>query len=655
MEALTRLRPYLISYRREIVLSIITLTLVAGAELLIPHQIQRIIDGGISAGDSGVVVTSTLTMLGLALVAMVLVIANIVLAVRVSEGVAADLRASAFRQSQELSYVNLDELQTGEMLVRLTSDINIVKSAVMMTLRMVFRAPLMMVGSLVMLVLTSPKLALLLVVTLPATVALVLWFSGRTEPMFKELQSRLDRVNTILQENIAGVRVVKAFVRAEYEKSRFHEASRRYAEMGIEVNQLTALLLPTMLLIMNLSVAAIVWLGGLSAIEGQLTTGQIVAFTNYMLTTMVPVMMLGMILPRLYAAEASVERILEVVDADPAIKDKPGALELGDELRGRIVLDDVSLHYATDDGTHVPVLCNVSLTAEPGETVAILGATGSGKTSLVNLVPRFYDVTSGAVTVDGLDVRDLSQHSLRRHIGIAPQESVLFDMSVRENIRYGCPGASDERVVAAAKVAQAHDFIMRKPEGYDTPAGRRGANFSGGQRQRIAIARAICSNPKILILDDATSAVDAETESKIQGALDARGTDSTKLVVAQRVSTVLNADKIVVLDDGRVADVGTHGELMETSRIYREIYESQLGAGPGATARAAASHTGADAALEADGAVSPVRSGNAGDAGGAVDTAKSDCGGADAAGAADGASGAHGAGSRDGAKEVPRA
>jgi ATP-binding cassette subfamily B protein len=572
-------------YWREILMALVTLTLVVASELMIPRQIQRVIDQGIGNDDTQVIITSMVIMIGLALTAMALLIANIVFSVRTSEGFAADLRGMAFHRSQELSFSNLDELQTGEMLVRLTSDINITKSALMMTLRMVFRAPLMIVGSLAMLVATSPKLALLLVVILPATVAVIIWFSRRSEPMFKALQARLDIVNTVLQENIAGVRVVKSFVRANHEIQRFGSASRSYMQKGIEVNQLVALLLPTMLLLINLSLAGIVWFGGLLSISGQLTTGEIVAFSNYMLTTMFPVMMLGMILPRLYAAEASVERILQIVDAEPSVRDRPGALVLDpDQVEGRVCFENVSLHYSSDDGTHVPVLRGISLTAEPGETVAILGATGSGKSSLVNLVPRFYDVTEGRVTIDGVDVRDITQHSLRRIVGIAPQESVLFDTTVRDNIRFGRPDASDEEVVAAAKAAQAHDFIMRKPLGYDEPAGRRGANFSGGQRQRIAIARAIAVRPKILVLDDATSAVDAETEAKIHEALHEVIESCTSFIVAQRVSTVLTADKIVVLDDGRVSAIGTHRELMATSRIYREIYDSQLGGGPLAAA-----------------------------------------------------------------------
>ena len=585
MRALRRVAPYLKKYWREILMALVTLTLVVASELMIPRQIQRVIDQGIGNDDTQVIITSMVIMIGLALTAMALLIANIVFSVRTSEGFAADLRGMAFHRSQELSFSNLDELQTGEMLVRLTSDINITKSALMMTLRMVFRAPLMIVGSLAMLVATSPKLALLLVVILPATVAVIIWFSRRSEPMFKALQARLDIVNTVLQENIAGVRVVKSFVRANHEIQRFGSASRSYMQKGIEVNQLVALLLPTMLLLINLSLAGIVWFGGLLSISGQLTTGEIVAFSNYMLTTMFPVMMLGMILPRLYAAEASVERILQIVDAEPSVRDRPGALVLDpDQVEGRVCFENVSLHYSSDDGTHVPVLRGISLTAEPGETVAILGATGSGKSSLVNLVPRFYDVTEGRVTIDGVDVRDITQHSLRRIVGIAPQESVLFDTTVRDNIRFGRPDASDEEVVAAAKAAQAHDFIMRKPLGYDEPAGRRGANFSGGQRQRIAIARAIAVRPKILVLDDATSAVDAETEAKIHEALHEVIESCTSFIVAQRVSTVLTADKIVVLDDGRVSAIGTHRELMATSRIYREIYDSQLGGGPLAAA-----------------------------------------------------------------------
>ena len=565
----------------------ISLSLVVLTWLLIPMQIQRVIDDGIALGDTQVVITSTVIMIVLTLLSMLMAIINTIYSVRIAENFAADVRSSAFRKIQTFSFSNLDHLQTGQLLVRLTSDINIIKMALLMTLRMLLRAPLMLVGALIMLIITRPKLALLLAVLLPVTVGLIIIYSKRTEPMYKAVQSKLDRANTILQENIAGVRVVRAFVREDHEKARFGGANQELMERSIDVNQLVALLLPTMMVVINLGMAAIIYFGGLMSIGGGISTGEIVAFTNYLMMTMFPVIMLGMILPQLYASAASVDRIMEIMDTKATVQNTPDAKDIDPtQYKGRIAFENVSLNYDGTDGEHKPVLQNISFTAEPGETVAILGATGSGKSSLVNLIPRFYDVTDGRVTMDGVDIMDLTKESLREQIGVSLQEAVLFSGSIRDNIKYGQPEAPDWQVTDIAKAAQAHDFIMDKPEGYDSQVGQRGSNLSGGQKQRLAIARALVSDPQILILDDSTSAVDADTEAKLQHALSERMRGKTTVVVAQRISTVLNADKIIVLDNGRIAAMGTHQELMESSPIYQEIYFSQLGNGSSSNSNA---------------------------------------------------------------------
>jgi ATP-binding cassette subfamily B multidrug efflux pump len=594
MTSLKRLVPYLRPYWKEILFAVVTMIVAVGSELLIPRQIQHIIDDGIVASNTQVVVNASLLMGGLILLNMAVSFLRSVLAARVSEHTAADLRDAAYRNIQRYTFANLDHLQTGELLVRLTSDTNIVKNAVLMSLRFALRAPLLLVGSLIMLVVTSPRLALLLVVLLPLTAGMVTWFSSMSGPLFRRVQARLDRLNTVLQENIAGVRVVRAFVREDYENARFDNANNAYMEVGTRTYQLFALLLPLMLLILNLGMAAILWFGGRLAIDGQLTTGEIVAFTNYLMTTMFPVLMLGMILPQLYAAAVSVGRIVEVIDAAPAITDPPDAVSL-DGIRGRVAFENVTLDYDGHKGHHEPALRGVDFVAEPGKTVAILGATGSGKSSLVNLIPRFYDVTGGRVTIDGVDVRDIDQQTLRAQVGVALQEAVLFSGSVRDNIRFGRPDATDEEVIAAAKAAQAHDFIMEKPGGYDAQVGQRGTNFSGGEKQRIAIARALCTNPAILILDDSTSAVDVTTEARILDRLDELMKERTSFVVAQRISTVLSADWIIVLDNGQIAASGTHQELLTSSPIYQEIYHSQLGNGlvqSGGAKPASAARTG---------------------------------------------------------------
>lgn len=579
MSAFKKLVPWIKPYWGQIVLGFITLTAVSIAELFIPLQIQRIIDDGIAAGNSQVILVSTLIMVGLSIVSMVAMFGNAYYSVVVSEYFGADIRELIYRQIQNFSFANLDKLQTGELLVRLTSDVNALKTAIVMVMRMFFRAPLMLIGALIILIITSPTLSLLLVVLLPATAFLIIWYSRRTEPLYKKVQERLDRVNTILQENIAGVRVVKAFVRADREEERFGDANNAYTEKNIEVNLIVAVLFPTMMTLLNLGTAAILWFGGNLSVNGLLTTGEIVAFVNYLGMTVFPILMLAMILPQIYAAQASADRILEVVEAEPTINDESQAVNYSDKkLSGHIAFENVWFAYNNGE-CEDEVLKGISFKAEPGETVAILGATGSGKSSLINLIPRLYDVTDGRVLIDGVDVRHLPQETLRQQVGYALQEAVLFSGTIRDNIKYGRPEATDEEVIAAAKAAQAYEFIMSKEGGLDAHVEQRGKNFSGGQKQRLAIARALCVKPAVLILDDSTSAVDIETETEIQAALEDMMAQTTTIVVAQRISTVLNADKILVLYRGQIAAEGRHEELLESSPIYREIYDSQLGDG----------------------------------------------------------------------------
>ena len=578
MKSLLQVLPYLKKYRWQIVFSLIALVLLVAADLMIPRLIQRIIDEGIAKNDMRTVITSSLIMIGLALSMMALFFVNTFFSVRVSENFVADLRSVAFRQIQKFSFSNLDELQSGEILVRMTSDLNIVKMAVLMFMRMFLRAPLMLVGSLVMLIITSPKLALMLVILLPLTVILIVHFSKKARSMFKLVQQKLDRVNTIFQENISGVRVVKAFVRDDYENKRFDTANEDYMQRGIQVHQMLAILLPSMIILINLGVTAIIWVGGLMTINGQMTTGEIVAFANYLATSMFPIVMLGMILPQLYAAAASTDRVFEIINTEPTIIDIDNAARLdGKQHAGRVEFKNVSFYYNGNHNKADAVLKNISFTAEPGERVAILGATGSGKTTLINLIPRFYDVSEGQVLINGVDVRQISQEDLRRQVGVALQESVLFSGTVAENIAYGQPDLPDDKIVKAAKAAQAHEFILTKPDSYNEKVGQRGTNFSGGQKQRIAIARALSTDPMILILDDSTSSVDVETEIKIQDAMEKLMQGKTSFIVAQRISTVLNADKIIVLENGEIAAIGNHESLMKSSEIYQDIYHSQLG------------------------------------------------------------------------------
>jgi ATP-binding cassette subfamily B protein len=577
MKHVQKLLPFLRPYWRRATVAMILLTALVFLDLSIPRLIQHIIDQGIHAGNMRVVLQTSALMIGISLVSFAIAIGNNNLSVWVGESVARDIREALFVKIQQFSYGNLDHFTTGRLMVRMSSDTSAFQRLVQITLRIGTRAPLMMIGSLILMFNTDQKLATSLLPLLVVTSIVIVAFILYMEPLFRSVQQKMDRLNTVLQENIAGARLVKAFVRADFEGRRFEAANDEYTDRSVKVMQFMSTMSPALTVFVNIGMVIVIWSGGLQAIHGGLTQGQIVAFANYLLTTMNPLVMMTNLSNTWANGFASAQRINEVLDTVPEVQDAPDAQPLPARTEGRVAFEKVSFHY---NGSHDhTVLDDVSLAAEPGQTVAILGATGAGKTSLVNLVPRFYDVAGGRVTLDGQDLRRVSQDALRGQVSVVPQETVLFTGSVRDNIRYGRPEAGEEEVIAAAKAAQAHDFISALPQGYDTHIEERGVNLSGGQKQRIAIARALLMNPRILILDDATSSVDVETETKIQSALHKLQHKITTFVVAQRISTVLNADRIIVMDQGRVAAEGTHVELMKTSPIYQEIYDSQLGDG----------------------------------------------------------------------------
>jgi len=571
-----KLFAYVRPYGRRALLALALLTTLVFLDLAIPRLIQHLIDQGINAQNQQVVVRTGLLMLGISALSTVIAVGNNIFSIQVGEGAARDLRRAIFVKIQSLSYGNLDRRQTGELMVRLTSDVSAVRQLIQVSLRIGTRAPLLMVGSLILMIRTSRGLALTMLPLLLITSAAIVFFVVRTEPLFRAVQKRLDQLNTVLQENISGVRLVKAFVRADFEDRRFEAANEEFTGGTVRVMRWMSVMSPSLTVFVNIGMVLVIWLGGLQAIGGALSVGEIVAFTNYLLTTMTPLIMMTMLSNTWASGIASAGRIDDVLSLAPEVVEAPDPLPLPDPIRGQIVLKDVSFSYLSGGE---PVLRDIDLTVEPGQTVAVLGATGSGKSSLVNLVPRFYDVSRGQVLIDGVDVRRIRHDELLAQIGIVPQDTLLFSGTVRDNIRFGDPQARDEEVRQAARAAQAHDFIQALPQGYDSPVEPRGANFSGGQKQRLAIARALLPRPPILILDDSTSAVDVETETRIQDALEALPGRRTTLVVAQRISTVLRADRIVVLDRGRIVAQGTHRELMQSSPIYREIFESQLGDG----------------------------------------------------------------------------
>jgi len=435
-----------------------------------------------------------------------------------------------------------------------------------------------MTGSLILMWTTSRDLALSILPLLLGTILVLLFFILKMEPLFRGVQQKLDVLNSILQENIAGIRLVKAFVRGPEEIRRFEDANRDLTERSAGVMLFMSTMPPVLTILVNIGIVTVIWAGGLDASRGNLTIGQIVAFSNYLLTTMTPLIMMGMLANVWANGISSGRRIMEIFRTTPDIFDPPDALPVPGTFKGEVAFRDVCFSYG--EGCNESVLKKINLVVKPGETVAILGSTGAGKTSMVNLIPRFYDATEGSVLVDGKDVRRFKQDALLEKITVVPQETILFSGTVRENIRFGVPEAGEAEVIEAARIAQAHDFIMELPSGYDTRIEERGVNLSGGQKQRIAIARAILPKPRILILDDSTSAVDVETENRIQDSLAATTPPRTTFIVAQRISTVLRADRIVILEKGMITAQGPHEELIRSSPIYREIYASQLGTSP---------------------------------------------------------------------------
>jgi len=550
----------------------LSLLVSTGSMLVIPRLSQYAIDDGIVRGDLRRVVWLGLAMVGMAALRALFQFAQGALAARVAHGIAFDMRNELYGRIQSLSFSYHDRSQTGQLLTRATSDVEAVQRFVGRGLVMFLSALLMMFGSLVLLFGINARLASLMLIVIPVTLAFFGVFARLAMPLFKESQQRLADLNTILQENFAGVRIVKAFVREAYEAARYEAGNQRFYEINIDINKIVSLAFPTIFGVLNVTTLGIYWLGGYQVIGGALSIGELVAFGSYVMSAFFPVLMMGMIIAMLSSAAASATRVFEILDAESEVVESPDARDIGD-VSGRVVFEDVTFRYY--EGGEA-VLNHVSFAIEPGQTVALLGATGSGKSTVINLIPRFYDVDEGRVTIDGHDVRDVTLESLRAKIGIVLQETTLFEGTIRDNVAFGRPNAEIDQVIEASKAAEAHDFIMAFPDGYESHVGERGVNLSGGQKQRIAIARAILLDPQVLILDDATSSVDLATEYRIQRALERLMHGRTSFVIAQRVATARNADAIIVLEQGEVTAQGTHMQLLETSEIYVDIYSSQL-------------------------------------------------------------------------------
>jgi ATP-binding cassette subfamily B protein len=596
---------YLLKYPRLTLGATLALVIATAAQLAVPQLVQQIIDTivtnatnqgvlslpaniqAIAAQQLGLDLTAAQaeldsaprTLITAALIIVLFAVARGLFAFgqnfmsqALSENIAFDLRNDLFAKIQRLSFSYHDRNRTGQLMVRATDDVERLRIFIGQGLLMALQALILLTGTLIILLATNVRLTLVVLPVLPLALVLFMGFGAVAQPLFVEVQKRLGRVNTTLQENLAGLKVVKAFTSERREERRFHDSIDSLLEQRIKVSRIFSFLFPLIFLIANLGQAAVLYFGGRQIINGTLTLGEWQKFSLYLVYVFIPMGQLGFIISLMAQAGASAERVFEILDAKNDVENKPGAVELG-QVDGRVEFRNVTFRYFAGNE---PVLSDISFTAEPGQTVALLGATGSGKSSIINLIPRFYDVSQGQVLIDGHDVRDVTLESLRQRIGIVLQETVLFSGTIRENIAFGRPDATDEEIVAAAQAAAAHAFITAFPQGYDTPVGERGATLSGGQKQRVAIARALLLDPHILILDDSTSSVDLNTEYEIQKALDRLMEGRTSFVIAQRISTVVNADQILVLEKGRVVARGTHEELMEDSEIYADIYHSQL-------------------------------------------------------------------------------
>jgi ATP-binding cassette subfamily B protein len=494
------------------------------------------------------------------------------MAERTSQGVAYDFRNEIYAKIQRLSFSYHDQHQTGQLMIRATDDVEKLRLFIAQGLVLAVQAFLLLTVTLIILFFTNFTLTLVILPTLPIALVAFIIFGSVAQPLFIKVQQKLSAMNTILQESLAGLKVVKAFAREDYEEKRFVASADDLLAQSLRVSRTFAVLFPIIFLIAQIGQAAILYAGGRQIVNGTLGLGEYQKFSLYLIYVFFPLGQLGFIISLMAQASASSNRIFEILDAHSDISDAPDAIDLP-PIKGKVTFQDVTFRYFRSSEA---VLSGVSFSAEPGQTVALLGATGSGKTTIINLIPRFYDPAEGSIVIDGLDIRGVKLDSLRDQIGIVLQETTLFSGSIRDNIAFGKSDATMEEVIRAAEAAAAHEFIMSFPQGYDTPVGERGTTLSGGQKQRIAIARALLLDPQILILDDSTSSVDLITERTIQNALDNLMANRTSFVIAQRISTVRNADLILILDKGKLVAQGTHSQLMEDSAIYADIYHSQL-------------------------------------------------------------------------------
>lgn len=595
MKAFARIIVLYKPYRWRLILSQILLLISAAATLAIAAFSQKLINQGIQAGSERVIIQTSLWMLIMAVISGLCMTGTAYYAVFFAQGTAWALRTRVYDKIQAFSFENFDHFRTGNLLVRLNTDVQYVMVAVMYAIMLLLYAPFMLIVAFILAIINTPNLVWLLIVTALVVLGIMALIVPRIFKAYAGRQQRLDDINNTMQENLAGMRVVKAFVREDLEKEKLEQRAEAMRQPAFRAAFMVMLLNPVLQAIGQLGRAASIWVGGSQIFSGTaLDIGSLIAFTQYLAMVVTPLALLAVVVPLLLRGENSAQRLVEIYDAEPIVKDRASSAAVEQEnIKGesaknmketdqpaRLVFENVTFAFRRPDGKlDPPVLKNINFVIEPGEKVGFLGATGAGKTALVNLIPRFYDVTEGHITINGKDVQDIPQEHLRKIVGIVLQEAVLFQGDIRFNLKFGNPDADDDVMHGAARAADAYGFIENLPETWEAPVARRGYNFSGGQRQRLSLARTLGTQPKILILDDSTSALDVATESRVQESIPGFTNYATTLYVAQRISAVIDLDKIFLLQNGEIVDQGTHEQLLERSPLYKEIYESQLGSG----------------------------------------------------------------------------
>ncbi|MBQ7360111.1 MAG: ABC transporter ATP-binding protein [Lachnospiraceae bacterium] len=543
-------------------------------EVTMPYLMAQIINNGVAQKDVSYIISTGLLMVVVALLMMMGGVGSAYFGAKAAVNFASDLRKDVFAKVQQFSFNNIDSFSTGSLVTRLTNDITQLQNMVNMCLRMLFRAPGMMIGSIIMAFMMNAKLAVILLIAMPILMFAISMVTMTAFPRFEVMQKKLDKLNSKIQEALTNVRVIKSFVREKHEEDRFKEANKDLMDSSLHAFKVVILNMPIMSIAMNLTTLVVVWFGGQQIIAGDMPVGDLSSFISYITQVLMSLMMLGMIILQSSRALASEKRIREVLDTVVDLTDEHAAEPLKQVQKGSIEFKNVNFRYYKD--TEEKVLNNINLSIQPGQTVGIIGSTGCGKTTLVSMIPRLYDVDEGQVLVDGVDVKDYSLQNLRQGVGMVLQKNVLFSGTILENLQWGDAEASMEEIRKTADAAQADGFVSSFPEGYETELGQGGVNVSGGQKQRLCIARALLKKPKILILDDSTSAVDTATEAKIRETFNTSLKDTTKIIIAQRISSVMDADQIVVMDEGAIVGLGTHDQLLDTCEAYQEIYASQM-------------------------------------------------------------------------------